>query len=817
MPPPPHPPPAPTDTRILEPDEQWKASLRKRIEHGLLHMVEEAQIVRDTILNSQPSESSRVRAQRDYEESMNNIRTLAQEEFNRILRQEMSERKWAFEVVDSNSSQWSLNNIRKTDEGRTPFPSPDAPQNAKGVLSAGIPRQQSDSDSEQSPDESSEDDDDADDPHRHPPWRHGQGHQPYFAPHGGTERPPTQNRDRIASNISIAPRLRQTSASVSPHDRPSPPTYMTALRTIPGARPPFDEGVRFPTSTRSSSRPMNSMQRTPEEMRQGIAIPRGPTTPDEGPRGTSWGSLNSRRAFGDFNIKDEQRLPPIEGDLSDVSDDGFGHPDGRQNVRSTRNVLSAMNIEQLTAWWETEARRKEDEANHKEEEASRKEEEARRLEEKARQSLEEARRLEAYARQAEASAKTREAEATKRGAEAQKREAEVQRKEEEVRYREIEVRRKEEQARQKEEDARKREEIPRRREEDARQREMLARQKEENARRFEEEARKKEDEARRKEEEARRKKDEAKRIEEDYERKKREIEQKKREIERREAELLRREQAAHLAQEEAVRRAKENSRLEPEGARHGDEDAARFEPEGRHQRELEERLFHEQRLLEERRKQEALRWEREEQIRLDEELSRREQARLDREALLEKERLVAEAHEREAIRVREEQRRVAEEERLRVHEEQRRKAEEKNRQHDELRQQQQQQDEILRQRAWEEQQREFERRAAQYYQRKLDRERQNNVSTSFESRATPHQSGSTTGSAGVRNGASISTTSTWSSRLPPMSSSHNTNSLVMSSSIPFSTTPKPSSTGARPGAPGTSMARALKGDDRYGS
>src|SRR5713226_3119402 len=430
MPPPPHPPPVPTDTRILEPDEQWKANLRKRIEHDLLHTVEGAQIVRDTILNSQPSESSRVRAQRDYEESMNNIRMLAQEEFNRILRQEMSERKWAFGVVDSDSSQWSLNDIRKTDEERTLFPPPDAPQNAKGVLSAGIPQQQSDSDSEQGPDESSEDDDDADDPHRHPLWRHGQGRQPYFPPHSGTERPPTQNHDRIVSNISIAPRLRQTSTSVSPQDRPSPPTYMTALRTIPGARPPFDEGVRFPTSARPSSRPM---QQSPEEMRQGIAIPRGPTTPEEGPRGTSWGSLNSRRAFGDFNIKDKQRLPPIEGDLSDVSDDGWPN---RQNVRSTRNILSTMNIEQLTAWWETEAQRKGDEANYKEEEASGKEEEARRLEEKARQSLEEARRLEAYARQAEASAKTREAEATKRGAKAQKRELEAQR-EEDTQYQEL--------------------------------------------------------------------------------------------------------------------------------------------------------------------------------------------------------------------------------------------------------------------------------------------------------------------------------------------------------------------------------------------
>jgi hypothetical protein len=56
---------------------------------------------------------------------MNNIRTLAQEEFTRQLRIEMSERKWALDVVDSNSpdvarqQQWILDNIRKTDEDHT--------------------------------------------------------------------------------------------------------------------------------------------------------------------------------------------------------------------------------------------------------------------------------------------------------------------------------------------------------------------------------------------------------------------------------------------------------------------------------------------------------------------------------------------------------------------------------------------------------------------------------------------------------------------------------------------------------------------------
>jgi hypothetical protein len=580
----PPPPPIRIDTRVLEPDEQWKADLRKRIEHDLIHMVESAKIVRDTILNSQPTESSRERAERDYVESMNNIRTLAQEEFTRELRREVSERKWALDTVDSNSpdvarqQQWILDSIRKTDEKHIhPLP-PDAPQNAEWAHPSSPQRQ---SDSEGGPDESSEDGygtggledekdelgestdgeredgdeedskpgpsrppsrpsvpltqslhskspvsrrnapslqrqppnfqpaenndgDDADDPPRLklPPWQHASQHarqhqtQPHSpggaprrqssgsrasvwrpvpprapepsgiartfahangqvyagpiqfprrgsvnstgsaigsaglhrtgfmnsdqhrngsdAPHGITERPSTQSRD-IVSNI--APRERQTSASVSPHDRLNPPSYPAPPRAIPVARPSLDEAVRFPTSAGLGSRAIYDLQRSPEDMRQGIAIPRGPTTPEEGPRGTSWSSLNSRR-FGDFNVDrrhnsiGEQRFPPVNGDLADESDDVVDGLDERQNVRSTRSIRSAMSIEQLAAWWETKARRKEEETTRREEEASRKEEEARCLEEKARQTLEEARQTLEEARQTLEEAKRLKAEAS---------------------------------------------------------------------------------------------------------------------------------------------------------------------------------------------------------------------------------------------------------------------------------------------------------------------------------------------------------------------------------------------------------------------
>jgi len=410
--PPPPPPPVRTDTRLIEPDEQWKADQRRRIEHNLRHMVEDAQNVRDTILNSQPSESSRENAHREYEESMNTIRMLAQDEFNHQLRTEMLEREWALDVVDSNSpdvvwQQW-IGEIRKSNEERTPFGPSDAPQTA----------------------EDHEDEDAGDFPaHAHPArrcesqpyspggaaprrqnsgtqapvWRpvprapepsgisrtlaHANG-QMYatgpvqfprrgsvnstgsnssgaglhragslnsdqhrsssVAPHNGTERPSTQARDRIASNVGS--RERQTSASASPHERPSPPSFSTvAPRAIPGAPPPpLDDVVRFPTSGSPSSRAIFALQRLPEDIGQGIAIPRGPTTPEEGLRGTLWSSLHS---FGDFNAyqrhnsKGDSRLPPVDGDLFDTSYGIVGQLDDRQHVRS----MWSVELEQMAA------------------------------------------------------------------------------------------------------------------------------------------------------------------------------------------------------------------------------------------------------------------------------------------------------------------------------------------------------------------------------------------------------------------------------------------------------------------------------------
>lgn len=126
-----------TDTRF---DERWN-DLGKRIEHDLRHLlriVEDVRIVRDTILNS-PTESSREHAQREYKESMDNIRTLAQEKFTYLFRQDMSEGKQASNVIDSDlldvtrQQQRFLANICQ-DEERTPFISPGTFQNDEVIL-----------------------------------------------------------------------------------------------------------------------------------------------------------------------------------------------------------------------------------------------------------------------------------------------------------------------------------------------------------------------------------------------------------------------------------------------------------------------------------------------------------------------------------------------------------------------------------------------------------------------------------------------------------------------------------------------------------
>ena len=801
----PRPPPIRTDIRLeIEPDDQWKDNLRKRIEYGLRNMVEDARMVRNTILNSHPPESNRERALQEYEKSMTAIRELAQEEFTRQLRLEISERKWALNVVNSSSpevtrqQQWILDNIQK---GGGPRPSSSlSPQNAPLTPPYGSSSRSPDSRinaplrQRQPPNSQPAQDDKKDtygsyghpsswngsqlyvtggaprrpsfgsqapswNPHPRPPEPSGISRTanvqiysastvPFprpgsvntagltsssaglhragslnsnlyrsssVAPHTPTtaKRPPTQSCDHIAANI--PPHGRQISVPASPHDRPNPQSHsVISPRAIPGARsPPLNESMRFPMSASLSSRATYGPQRSPEDVRRGIAIPPRPTTFDEGPQGGPWDSgfhsyhSNEFNTHQRHNSKGDSRLSPVDDDYSEDSDDIVGKLDDYQSMHSAGSLRGAHNMQ--GKYFEQTTLRKE-----------------------------------AEARQAEASAKipvqevavqTEEVEVKKREAGAQTQEAKTQRKEE-ARWK-GQVLRKEEAQRREEEAQRREEEFLL--EDDARNWEIkiVIRQKAEDARR----------------------------IEEEYERKKQKIEQKEAELRKLEAELSRREEAARQPQKEVARQAEERARLSTEEARQGEkavnaEEDSHFTEKFTHQalesenaatqqggqtegqgrkgsegqakgqdgkaleeqrrmgleEQQEQRHLDEQQRLEEenKREEERLRRGREEQICLDEELElgRQEQ---------ESRRLEAEANRR-----RDERQRAVEKERFDRLKEQRRKAAEQIRQRAEQHRQQQQQQE-LRQRAKEEQEREFQRREALYYQRAVERERKKSI------------------------------------------------------------------------------------------
>ncbi|KAA1473617.1 hypothetical protein DENSPDRAFT_780367, partial [Dentipellis sp. KUC8613] len=94
-----------------EPDEQWKADLRKRIEVGLRDMVEEAKKARDAARADARDEAAEARVTEDYEARMATIRKLAQDEFNTQLHKETLERQWALGQVVG--EQWSDEVVRQ--------------------------------------------------------------------------------------------------------------------------------------------------------------------------------------------------------------------------------------------------------------------------------------------------------------------------------------------------------------------------------------------------------------------------------------------------------------------------------------------------------------------------------------------------------------------------------------------------------------------------------------------------------------------------------------------------------------------------------
>ncbi|KAI0321492.1 hypothetical protein OF83DRAFT_297852 [Amylostereum chailletii] len=283
---------------------------------------------------------------------------------------------------------------------------------------------------------------------------------------GGPNTPSPIDRERQPSDASWtagAPRRdRYTSGSMSQSARPelsqafnvptgtSPrrePVYAPAPavgRPIPVARPPLPDDARFSTSSSPGSRVLYGPQRSPDDIRGGVPIPRGQFTPDEarGPGSYVGSSLRSRASTQDLAHPSHRRhdsgslhrmsavdMSDAEEEEEEGSDDAVGALDDHRSVRSARSYSSFKNYEM--------------QAMH---------ESARALEEEAR----------------------------RRGEEVQKKEAEVRQREEDARRKEDEIKRKETEARSKAEELRKLEETSRRRDEDIRKREAALRRREED-------------------------------------------------------------------------------------------------------------------------------------------------------------------------------------------------------------------------------------------------------------------------------------------------------------------------------------------------
>ena len=83
------------DVSDVEPDAEWKAALRKRIEDGLRPMAKDAKDHLEAQLRKAPvSVEERERLTVEYTKAMTNIRSLAEEEFQLELQREREERRW---------------------------------------------------------------------------------------------------------------------------------------------------------------------------------------------------------------------------------------------------------------------------------------------------------------------------------------------------------------------------------------------------------------------------------------------------------------------------------------------------------------------------------------------------------------------------------------------------------------------------------------------------------------------------------------------------------------------------------------------------
>jgi hypothetical protein len=94
------------DASDIEPDAEWKTGLRKRIEDNLDLMVKDARGHLDAELRKAPvSVEERERLTEEYTKTMEDIRTLAEEQFQLDLQRERQERRWV--AGDSMDPRWN--------------------------------------------------------------------------------------------------------------------------------------------------------------------------------------------------------------------------------------------------------------------------------------------------------------------------------------------------------------------------------------------------------------------------------------------------------------------------------------------------------------------------------------------------------------------------------------------------------------------------------------------------------------------------------------------------------------------------------------
>ena len=497
---PPAPPPSPTHSKI-ELDEQWRTDLRKRIEHNILHMVEGTQIEPfagtqlhgDTKRGSDENFEDRYRSGgREYgigpanksgkrterkdeggEEDSTNPRKFHPPSRPGVPLTQPSHSRSPVPQRNASPQRQPPNFQPAEDNDDEDVDSSNSHPARRPYFPFGLPRSQASSDSLPSP-----------------VWRpvarapepgisrtlahatgqisipsqisrHGSARSTGSTSRGaGHHHAASLNSDRYPSAL----RERQTSASVSPHARPS-----------------LGEAVRSPMPASPGSRAVHGLQHSPENIKQGIPIPRVPTLIGGRPEGPSWGSLNSDvNVLRRHNSKGHMRLPHADGDISDSSNDIVDQHHDRHCVPSIRIMRSSqhMDWEQMDVSSDTEevqqpmeeverheggvrqtdvssniheagtqkkevgpnreknARTHEAEARTLDAEVKRKEAEAKKKEAEAEKCEAEAHTFEAGSKIREAEAQAQEARDKKREAEAQAREAEDQRREAEALVRE---------------------------------------------------------------------------------------------------------------------------------------------------------------------------------------------------------------------------------------------------------------------------------------------------------------------------------------------------------------------------------------------